>query len=82
MRKIRETAAVGLSAVAGLGALAAAAAPVVASAQSAGPDYSTLTANVDFGTTQTALLSIGALVVTLALLVVGIRKIVRMVRGA
>lgn len=59
-----------------------AAASVPALAQVTGPDYSTLTGAVDFGTTQTAILAVGALAVGLALVVVGIRKILRMIKGA
>ena len=47
-----------------------------------GPDYSTLTSAVDFDTTITAVLAIGALAVGLALVTVGIRKTLRMVRSA
>lgn len=62
-----------------LGALLA---PAAAFAQATGPDYSTLTSAVDFDTTITAVLAIGALAVGLALVTVGIRKILRMVRSA
>ena len=47
-----------------------------------GVDYSSLTGAVDFSTTVTAILAVGALAVTLALAVVGIRKILRMIRSA
>ena len=57
--------------------------PASAMAQTAtGPDYSTLTSAVDFDSTITAVLAIGALAVGLALVTVGIRKILRMVRSA
>ncbi len=47
-----------------------------------GPDFTALTSAVDFGTTQTAILSVGALAVGLALVVLGIKKIMRVIRGA
>ena len=63
-----------------LAAPVAAIAAVPASAAATGPDFSTLTGAIDFGTTQTALLSVGALVVGLALVIVGIRWVLRMVK--
>lgn len=65
-----------------LAAVSAAGGSVPAFAQATGPDYSSLTNAVDFGTTTTAVLAIGALAVTLALVTVGIRKILRMIRSA
>lgn len=64
--------------------VAALAAAVTSPAMAAAtpPDYSTLTGAVDFSSTQTAILSVGALAVGLALVVVGIRKILRMIKGA
>lgn len=56
--------------------------PASAMAAATGPDYSTLTGAVDFDSTIQAVLAIGALAVGLALVTVGIRKILRMVRGA
>jgi len=57
--------------------------PSTAMAQTAtGPDYSSLTGAIDFDTTIAAILSVGALAVGLALVTVGIRKILRMVKGA
>ena len=54
--------------------------PSAALAQATGPDFSALTGAIDFTTVQTALLSVGALVVGLALVTMGIRKIVAMAR--
>lgn len=51
-------------------------------AQATGPDYSPLTEAVDFGTTSAAILSVGGLAIVVTLTVVGIRKIMRMVKGA
>lgn len=58
--------------------------PATAMAQTTptGPDYSSLTEAIDFSTTTTAILAVGALAVGLALVTVGIRKILRMVKGA
>ena len=55
---------------------------VAVPAHAVGVDYSTLTSAVDFSTTTSAILAVGALAVTLALAVTGVRKILRMVRGA
>jgi len=55
---------------------------IPASAQVAAIDYSGLTDAVDFSSTITAILAVGALAVTLSLVVVGIRKIMRMIRSA
>ncbi|GAB7551167.1 hypothetical protein NRB_06640 [Novosphingobium sp. 11B] len=64
-------------------ALVAAAAAAPAMAQTAtGPDYSALTGAIDFGSTQTAILSVGALAVTVTLAVMGVRKVIGLVRGA
>lgn len=72
-----------LNTVSKLGAVTAlAVVPTAAFAQAVGPDFSALTGAIDFGTTQTAILSVGALAVGLALVVLGIRKIMRVVRGA
>ena len=65
-----------------LAALASLIAAPALAAGATGPDYSTLTAAVDFGTTITAILAIGALAVGIALVVVGIKKILRMIRTA
>lgn len=71
MRKFATLGAAGLSVVS---------APALAAAT--GPDFSTLTGAIDFDSTMTAVLAVGALAVGLALVTVGIRKILRMVRGA
>ena len=55
---------------------------VLAQTTTTGPDYSSLTEAVDFSSTTTAILAVGALAVGLTLVTVGIRKILRMVRGA
>jgi len=65
-----------------VGATALILAPTSAMAAVTGPDFTALTSAVDFGTTQTAILSVGALAVGLALVVLGIRKIMRVIRGA
>jgi hypothetical protein len=58
-----------------------AAAPVMAQTAT-GPDYSALTGAVDFTSTTAAILSVGALVIGVALATMGVRKIVSLVRGA
>ncbi|PHK28013.1 hypothetical protein VF14_35410 [Nostoc linckia z18] len=64
-------------------AAATAASAVPAMAQTAtGPDYSALTGAVDFSSTTAAILSVGALVIGVALATMGVRKIVSLVRGA
>lgn len=62
--------------------LAVTASPALAQTTPTGPDYSSLTDAVDFSSTTTAILAVGALAVGLTLVTVGIRKILRMVRGA
>tara|TARA_B100000530_G_C15933271_1_gene477904 strand:- start:3297 stop:3536 length:240 start_codon:yes stop_codon:yes gene_type:complete len=53
-----------------------------ASAQAAGPDFTTLTGAIDLTSTQEAILSVGAVAIGLAVVVLGVRKIMQMVRGA
>lgn len=50
-------------------------------AQATGPDFTTLTDAVDVSTTITAILSVGALMVGVALVVMGVRKIISMSKG-
>lgn len=61
------------------GALAA---PSAAMAQATGPSFTALTDQVTFETVQDAVLSVGALAIGLTLVVLGIRYIMRMIRGA
>lgn len=58
--------------------------PSTALAQTTGsaPDFSQLTGGIDFSTLLTALMAVGVLVIGIAVAMVGIRKVVRMVRGA
>lgn len=44
-------------------------------------DYSSLTEAIDSGTLITALLSVGAVLIAIAVAVMGIRKVIRMVRA-
>ena len=53
-----------------------------AMAQATGPDFSALTGAIDFGTTSTAILSVGALAIGVSLTVLGVRKVMSMIRGA
>lgn len=55
----------------------AAAAPALA----VPPDFTDLTTAIDVSTTTEAMLSVGAVMVGVALVTLGIRKIIRMVRG-
>jgi len=63
------------AAVATSGALAA-------PAYATGPDFTSMTSAIDLSTTTTALLAVGVLAVTLTLVVMGIRKILHLIRGA
>jgi len=47
-----------------------------------GPDFTTLTSAVDFTSTGDAIQTVGALAIGLALVFLGIRVIMRVVRGA
>lgn len=47
-----------------------------------GPNFDTLTSAVDFTTTSEAVLSVGALAIGLTLVVLGIRKVMSMIRSA
>lgn len=60
-----------------LAVVAVSASPVFA----AGPDLSSLTAAVDFGTVTTAILAIGALVAGLFLAIRGVKTILPMIKG-
>lgn len=55
---------------------------VAGSAFAAGPDISSLTASVDFGTVTTGVLAVGALAVGLYLAIKGAKIVIRMVKGA
>lgn len=57
------------------------AAAVPAFAQATGPDFTTLTGAIDVSTTITAILAVGALMVGVALAVMGVRKIISMSKG-
>jgi hypothetical protein len=64
-------------------ALVSAAASVPAFAQSTGgPDFSALTGAIDTTSTIAAILAVGALVIGVSLSVMGVRKVIAMVRGA
>lgn len=54
----------------------------VAHAQATGPDYTPLTSAISIDTTIAALLSVGGILMAISLVVMGIRKVMRMVRGA
>lgn len=56
-----------------------ASAPAFAAAT--GPDFTTLTSAIDVSTTITAILAVGALMVGVALAVMGVRKIISMSKG-
>lgn len=56
--------------------------PAFAAGGATGPDYSSLTSAISFDSTIAAILSVGALAIALTLAVVGVRKVIRMVRGA
>jgi len=58
--------------------IASAASP--AFAQATGPDYTALTGAIDFTSTTDMLLSVGALLIGVALVVMGIRKVIRFIR--
>lgn len=62
--------------------LPAAALSAPAFAAAGGPDFSTLTGAIDFQSTSNAIMSVGALAIGLTLVVLGIRKVMQMVRGA
>lgn len=55
---------------------------VAGSAFAAGPDISSLTSSVDFGTVTTGVLAVGALAVGLYLAIKGAKIVIRMVKGA
>lgn len=47
-----------------------------------GPDYSDLTGAISMTSTVAAILSVGALVIGVSLAVMGVRKVISLVRGA
>jgi Inovirus Coat protein B len=55
---------------------------VAGSAFAAGPDITSLTSAVDFGTVTAGVLSVGALAVGLYLAIKGAKIVIRMVKGA
>lgn len=64
-------------------AVAAASLSVPAFAQAAGgQDYSALTGAIDVGNLTTAILSVGAVVIGVSLAVLGVKKVIGLVRGA
>jgi hypothetical protein len=67
-----------LAAVSAALALAAASAHAVAAA----PDYTTLTAAVDWSTTSAAILTIGAGLMTLYILMKGVKVLHRFIKGS
>ncbi|MDE8651891.1 major capsid protein [Novosphingobium album (ex Liu et al. 2023)] len=54
----------------------------LAQAAATGPDYSSLTSAISVESTVTAILSVGALVIGISLAVMGVRKVISLVRGA
>lgn len=79
MKLISNARAVVMAALAS--AFAFLAAPAMAT-PGTGPDFSSLTTAINFTTAQDAVLSVGVLAIGLTLVVLGIRKIMAMVRGA
>lgn len=63
-------------------AAALAAAPSAAFAAATPPDYSALTGAIDVSTLSTAILSVGAVVIGVSLAVLGVKKVIGLVRGA
>lgn len=63
--------------VAGVAAVALVSAPVFA----AGPDFSSLTASVDFGTAVTAVISVGAAVALVYIAIRGVRAVLSAIRN-
>ncbi len=61
---------------------AASSVPAFAAGAGAGPNFATLTSAVDFTSTSNAIMSVGALAIGLTLVVLGIRKVMQMIRGA
>jgi hypothetical protein len=56
--------------------------PALAQSAATGPDYSALTGAISMTSTVTAILSVGALVIAVSLAVMGVRKVISLVRGA
>jgi hypothetical protein len=71
---------IALLATAAVAAVLPAAAFAQATGGGSGPDYSALTGAVDFTSTSTMILSVGALIVGLALVVMGIRKVIAFIK--
>ena len=67
---------------AGLVAVALGFVATSASAQVTGPDYTPLTSAISTDTTTAALMSVGGVLIAIPLVVMGIKKVMRMVRGA
>ncbi|MGQ7936992.1 hypothetical protein [Paraburkholderia sp. D1E] len=57
-------------------------APVVSHAQASGVDYTTLTSQVDFSTTVTAVMAVAGTLVVLYVAIKGAKIVLRMIRGA
>jgi hypothetical protein len=58
------------------------AAPAFAQSAATGPDYTALTSAISMTSTTTAILSVGALTIGVSLAVMGVRKVISLVRGA
>ncbi|HVW49898.1 MAG TPA: major capsid protein [Trinickia sp.] len=56
--------------------------PLLAHAQSSGPDYSTLTSAVDFSSAETAVMAIAAIVMGVLVVIKGIKWVKGLVRSA
>lgn len=63
-------------------ALVAVSALVVGTAHATAPDYTTLTAAVDFSGVATAAMAIGALAAAFYIVPKGVRLVIRMIKGA
>lgn len=63
-------------------AAAVALVPSVAMAQATGPDFTALTSAVSFDSTQSAILSMGAAAIGITLALLGLRKVLGVIRGA
>lgn len=57
-------------------------APIAYAQTATGPDYSDLTGAISMTSTVAAILSVGALVIGVSLAVMGVRKVISLVRGA
>lgn len=54
----------------------------LAHAQAVGPDYTTLTSGITFDSTAEAVMAVGVLAIGLTVTVLGVRKVLQMIRGA